>query len=361
MSIGDLTSIFAPSLEALLARIISKRGSDIRAAGESEKARQAIITAEMSAEFTNSMDYLKELLASFVHQIPRLAEGLAALVAREVIGLRRRQQAATGMDDESYDAMVEALVLLEMATPALRILFSEGGAHAELSVAGTGGFRLSTPTGGGHLVEVVQLQASLRRTKIPHEKALACFLQAFLNQRPLRMFAAHACAKYGGPNDPDYDLLLPDLRTGIEVKLFLAPAAFNDDKAATSAHEIAKQLRGYRSVGCDRIILLTNLETAACRELASAVEAKLEGAFKPEVRGIRFVDDLVRFAEELEAEVKRAETAAFEGRMRKLLEVAQQPEATPSVTTIDVYPETKPPEGREQVPPPQQGDEGVGG
>jgi hypothetical protein len=201
------------------------------------------------------------------------ADGMASSLVRDAVSLRRRQLAATGMSEDSYDSMLYALQRFDLCEHIIRIAYPENGLHFEMSLASQGEFKATGIMEGAKLVEWFRLKPDLAVLKRGQDNALAVFIADYINKRNPGPRRAYACAYYGDQDGPELDVVIPLLGIGFEVKLYQAPFAQTENKLKNLAKELSKQLPAYAGAGCEQIFYVSNLsEDMAASVLKKALD-----------------------------------------------------------------------------------------
>ncbi|MBL8921730.1 MAG: hypothetical protein JNJ54_22915 [Myxococcaceae bacterium] len=193
-----------------------------------------------------------------------LPQGMGWLASRLAVGamaLRERELAATGLSPARYVAMVQALVRIGAVHPLVRVARPPGNNAAEVTLASPSGLFGSTPTPGTRSLDVLRLDPALSALRAGEDRALPLFIAEFINHRLLGSPAAFACARYGNSDAPEFDVLVPEAKVGVEVKLFQGSNAKLVENLKAAAKKLAeKQLPAYRDLGCKKVLLVTNLD-----------------------------------------------------------------------------------------------------
>lgn len=222
-----------------------------------------MIGAYIASKFSGGpvMAELERRLPNFfsVGQLPLLTDAIASWLVRDAHVLRQRQIAAAGMTDEQYRAMLYSLRRLNLCERIARVAYPEEGFHFELSLSSPGEFRLTEARDDARLVEIFRLKPFLATFKQGQDVALAVFIADYINTQFSGPPQAFACAQYGEQDKPEFDVLIPALEVGFEVKLYQAPFAHTKNKLDNPANQLRKQIVGYAGIGCALLYYVSNL------------------------------------------------------------------------------------------------------
>lgn len=89
---------------------------------------------------------------------------------------------------------------------------------------------------------------------------------------------AYACARYGEKDEPEFDVVRPKLRLGMEIKLYHGPAVMTPDRIITAANDLSKQLAQYLQSGrFVRVLYVSNLEQSVANDVLQQARVICEG------------------------------------------------------------------------------------
>jgi hypothetical protein len=258
------------------------------------------------------------LIPSIIAELPAITDLVAKGLIDSCARLRVRLLGATGFDDEAYSDMIYALRRCEaLVGPILRAGFPQAGYHAELSLCGYGLAATALPD-DAHEANVYRLGRAIEALKRPDQDfALSIFVAAYVNRHAIvPEKQAFACARYGAPDTPEFDVLIPRLEYGFEVKLYGSPATLTKEKLAPRARELNTQLKNYFELAKARTVFyVTNLQKEdaqwvlreASRGLALPKDARVVAVAGLEDLMLVLNDVGLKLEQQLEA---RFETAA---------------------------------------------------
>jgi hypothetical protein len=268
---------FLPFMMGMLPDVVAKQGQQ---SGVDEKEA---IGAAIAAKLSNTaiMAELEKRFSSFVSvgQLPLLSDAIASWLIRDAHKLRQRQMAAYGMTDDDYRDMLYALRRFNLCERIVRVAYPEEGFQSELSLSSRGGFGLTDARDGARLVEVFRLAPALSALKRGREDALAVFIADYVNTQFSGPPQAFACAQYGGPDAPEFDVVIPVLGVGFEIKLYQSPFSQTRNKLENNAGQLKKQIPAYAGIGCAQLYYVSNLE----QEMAESVSRMVQDACGPGV------------------------------------------------------------------------------
>jgi hypothetical protein len=247
----------------------------IRIAQQPAVDEKEVIGAFIASKFSSGplIAELERKISAFfsVGQLPLLTDAIASWLVRDAYTLRQRQMAAAGMTDERYRAMLYSLRRLDLCERIARIAYPEEGFHFELSLSSPGEFRLTEARDDARLVEIFRLKPSLATFKQGRDNALAMFIADYINTQFNGPQQAFACAQYGEQSAPEFDVLIPALGVGFEVKLYQAPFAHTKNKLDNPANQLRKQMAGYADIGCALLYYVSNLNQSMAEDVLKKV------------------------------------------------------------------------------------------
>lgn len=266
---------FLPFVMGMVPDVVARQEQEPDADGKE------VMGAAIAAKLSNTaiMGEFEKRFSSFVNvgQLPMLSDAIASWLIRDAHKLRQRQMAAYGMTDEEYRAMLYALRRFNLCERIVRVAYPEDGFQSELSLSSRGGFGLTDARDGARLVEVFRLAPALSALKRGREDALAVFIADYVNTQYSGPPEAFACAQYGGQDSPEFDVVIPILGVGFEVKLYQSPFSQTRNKLENNAGQLRKQIPGYASIGCAQLYYVSNLE----QDMAESVLRKVQDASGP--------------------------------------------------------------------------------
>jgi hypothetical protein len=268
---------FLPFMMEMLPDVVARQEQ------EPDTDEKEVMGAAIAAKLSNTaiMGELEKRFSSFINvgQLPLLSDAIASWLIKDAHKLRQRQMAAYGMTDEDYRAMLYALRQFNLCERIVRVAYPEDGFQSELSLSGRGEFRLTDARDGARLVEVFRLAPALSALKRGRESALAVFIADYVNTQFNGPPQAFACAQYGTQDAPEFDVVIPILGVGFEVKLYQSPFSQTRNKLENNASQLKKQIPGYASIGCAQLYYVSNLE----QDMAESVLRKVQNACGPGV------------------------------------------------------------------------------
>jgi hypothetical protein len=228
----------------------------VQARGAAEEAIAGIV-GRLVSDNEELMQTGMTFLPTAIGQLGFLVDGLAFLIVDEAQQRRERQLAATGLTSARYAAMLAALRDLELVTPAVRVALP-ANRRPELAFTSELQFMSALPQGTPTL-EVLRVVPRVEALKVANESALAVFMSRYINAHLFHGTGAFASAQYGGAKQVEIDVAVPDLRLGVEVKVYNAPQVTNAQQIPNHANRLAAQFVQYKSVGVERFVYATNL------------------------------------------------------------------------------------------------------
>jgi hypothetical protein len=204
-----------------------------------------------------------------------VADGLADTVLTSGLAFRDRVIRGSGLSEDAYGEMIDSLRELRIIEgPLLRIAVPGGDSYPEISFAGPQGLRVTGTNEEAYWVDVYGLNAQLTQQKVGQDNALSLFIARYINQHSIaEEKVAYACAKYKGKSGSEFDVIVPDLECGLEVKLYeSAWTLHSDSKIKARKDKLEEQLQGYTAAGVRKIYLVTNLQPTAATELLRTID-----------------------------------------------------------------------------------------
>jgi hypothetical protein len=135
------------------------------------------------------------------------------------------------------------------------------------------------------------------------DHALSIFIASYINKHHAGPRRAFACAKYGESSDPEFDVVIPSLEIGFEVKLYQAPFAQKEETGL--AKKLESQVSGYRAIGCNELYYVSNLSKGAAESIVSRLSRDFpvtpiaSGVTEGTDELLSLLDDIVRRLGEL--------------------------------------------------------------
>jgi hypothetical protein len=199
-----------------------------------------------------------------------VTDGIADTLLTSGLGVRDRLVRGSGLSEDAYGAMIDALRELQIAEgPVLRVSLPPGDSYPEISFAGPQGLQVTDPHEEASCMDVYGLNARVTKHKIGQDNALSLFISRYLNQHSIsEEHVAYACARYKGKNEAELDVVVPELGCAFEVKLYeSAWTLHTDSKIKVRAEQLERQFRGYADAKVSKVYLVTNLQKSVATEL----------------------------------------------------------------------------------------------
>ena len=269
------------------------------------------------------------LVPMMVSRSSVLMGGVAGLMVDFAQRLRARQMASLGITADEYDEMVScARQVGGICAPVARVSWRDGGA-AELAIntSDADGWT-SEVAEDAAAIELLRVRPSLAALKsADRDVALPAFIAAYLGAmivqfEPVDVFAAADFDKPAG----EIDVFIPMLRLGYEVKLYHAPAAENPSTLSGKSGELVQQAALYAKLGCQKMVIVTNLNQHNTELLEQAVRQRHDGSLSIEfVAGDpdALLDHLEDTVSEIAAEAERRWKRRVKGQLAKADKQAQ--------------------------------------
>jgi len=299
----DLISRYLPQFMSSVAEKVADTSSHFNEPVTEEQKR--LFMADLAQQFAGKEQWqFDDLIPRVLAEWSRFAGGVTSWLARGATHLRQRQRAITGMTDEEYDGMLYALESFGLCENVARIAYPNRGFHSELSLTSGTEFTLTGFADDAQRVEVFRLSPNLALLKGKDgDHALSIFIASYINKHHAGPRRAFACVQYGESSDAEFDVLIPSLEVGFEVKLYQAPFAQKEETRL--AKQLDDQVSAYREIGCKEHYYVSNLSKSA----AESVVSKLAGDFPvtPIASGVTegtdellsLLDDIVRRLDEV--------------------------------------------------------------
>lgn len=226
---------------------------------------QELVGAAIASRGSDQMKEAERALGSIFGpgQLPLIADLASSSLVRAAHMLRQQQMAAAGMTDDRYRAMLYALRRYNLCERLLRVAYPAAGFYFELSLNSQGDFDATEVRDDARVAEIFRLKDPLANLKRGQETALALFIASYINTHYIGLPQAFACARYGASHEAEFDVVVPALRRGFEVKLYQSPSTLTENKYENPARDLRKQLPGYFKAGCERVYYVSNLRQGA--------------------------------------------------------------------------------------------------
>ena len=299
----DLISRYLPQFMSSVAEKVADTSSHFNEPVTEEQKR--LFMADLAQQFAGKEQWqLDDLIPRVLAEWSRFAGGVTSWLARGATHLRQRQRAITGMTDEEYDGMLYALESFGLCENIARVAYPYRGFHSELSLTSGTEFTLTGVNEDAQRIEVFRLNPELARLKSKDgDHALPIFIASYINKHHAGPRRAFACAQYGESSDAEFDVLIPSLEIGFEVKLYQTPFAQKEETGL--AKKLDSQVSAYRDIGCKEHYYVSNLSKSS----AESVVSKLSSDFQviPIASGVTegtdellsLLDEIVRRLDEL--------------------------------------------------------------
>ena len=223
-----------------------------------EDALRETVAATFGADRAEAA--IRGWVARTIDNVPHGNDFVAALLLLACDELGAKQRACSGLSEAQYRATVDAALrsggTLE---PVARVAYAPGAIHPEVAFASPGGAFATVAPPGSTTVSLFRLSEALSALKRGEDRLLPAFIAAYLNGRGTLTEPARACARTGGPDDAEFDLVVPALKLAMEVKVYQSPAATTDEKARSAGGDLRPQLRRYFEAGFEQVFFVTNL------------------------------------------------------------------------------------------------------
>ena len=265
-----------------------------------DEAQKRLLLADLAQQFAGKEQWqFDDLVPRLLAEWSRFAGGITSWLARGATHLRQRQRAVIGMTDEDYDGMLYALESFDLCENIIRIAYPNRGFHSELSLTSGNEFALTGVDDDAQCIELFRLNPDLTLLKAKgQDNALSIFVASYINKHHAGPPRAFACVQYGQSNDPEFDVLIPSLEVGFEIKLYQAPFAQKDE--APIVKRLDCQIPQYKDIGCKEHYYVSNLQKSAAESVVSKLSCDLKTT--PIAGGVTggmdelipLLDDLVR-------------------------------------------------------------------
>lgn len=259
----NLTSLFSSFTRQLIPSFIgvaANATSQLDEQNSEEEKETAVNSAVLQFARKDNLSQFDKVFSELFgsEQWLLIADAITSSLVRQADALRQRHLAATGMSEEQYDDMLNALTQFDLCEAIVRVAYSKGSFDFETSLSSKGGFKATAVFEGNGLVEIYRLNPQIAELKTHHDDALAMFISNYINKHH-GLRRAFPCARYGKQNESEFDVVIPALKRGFEVKLYQAPLSHAPNKLKTKAGELAQQLPGYYDQGFELVYYVTNL------------------------------------------------------------------------------------------------------
>jgi len=313
-------SVLKPLGKHAVRAVVENREQWAKNGAGSDDAAASVVASLVSDRKAGLNELLVPMLVS---RSGVLMGGIAGLIVDFAQRHRARHMASLGVSTDEYDVMVScARQVGGICSPVARVSWREGGA-AELAIntseadSWTSDVADDTAT-----IELLRVRPSLAELKsADRDVALPAFMAAYLGAMtvqfdPVDVFAA---AEFDG-HPGEIDVYVPMLRLGYEVKLYHAPAAESPSTLGGKSGELVQQARHYANLGCQKMVVVTNLDQHNTELLDQAVRERHDGLLSIEfVAGDpdALLDHLDDILAEIAAEADRRWKRKVKGHLAK--------------------------------------------
>jgi len=299
----DLMSRYLPQFMSSVAEAVADTSSRLSEPVTEEQKR--LFMADLAQHFAGKEQWqFDDLIPRVLAEWSRFAGGVTSWLARGATHLRQRQRAITGMTDEDYDGMLYALESFGLCENVARVAYPYRGFHSELSLTSGTEFTLTGVSEDAQRIEVFRLNPQLAQLKSKDgDHALSIFIASYINKHHAGPRRAFACAKYGESSDPEFDVLIPSLEIGFEVKLYQTPFAQKEEMGL--AKKLESQVSAYSDIGCKEHYYVSNLSKSAAESIVSRLSRDFpvtpiaSGVTEGTDELLSLLDDIVRRLDEL--------------------------------------------------------------
>ncbi len=285
---SDVTRIAGSFLERVVPPIVGV----VQETGKSSELTEGAFVAGFVARFVGQRDKIDSLvyghLAAAIQGAVAISEGIGAF-ALETLREKLRGILTNVLRPDEYQGMLMALLKLQLIEPRLQASLCGGCGNYCLTMSSNPQPVARCPKCGLEWLTLTLyvFHASIARFKTQNQD-LPLFISAYLRSKvgremPIGSPKVFPLA-YLGKRDSatvEVDVVVPDLRLGIECKEFEdANAPMTRPRLSRLADELTTQIRSYMSVGIKKVLVATNLNARSATKLGQALSKKL-----PELAG----------------------------------------------------------------------------
>lgn len=285
---SDLARIAGSFLERVIPPIVTVVQETGGRGDLSEEAFGAVFAARFVGQRDKVQSLLYGHLAGAIQGAVAVSDGIGAF-ALEALREKLRGILTNVLKPEEYPGMLLALQKLQLIEPRLQTSLCGGCGNYCLTISSNPQLLGRCPKCGLEWLTLTLyvFHSSITRFKTQNQD-LPLFISAYLRSKvaremPIGSPKIYPLAHLGNRESTtvEVDVVVPDLRLGIECKEFEdANAPMTRPRVGKLTDELVAQIQGYLAVGIKKILIVTNLNPRAGIKLSQALTKKL-----PELAG----------------------------------------------------------------------------
>lgn len=286
------TSDVARIAGSFLERVVPPIVGVVQETGKKGELTEGAFVAGFVARFVGQRDKIESLvyghLAGAIQGAVAISEGIGAF-ALETLREKLRGILTNVLRPDEYQGMLMALQKLQLIEPRLQASLCGGCGNYCLTISSNPQPVARCPKCGLEWLTLTLyvFHASIARFKTQNQD-LPLFVSAYLRSKvardmPIGSPKVFPLAHLGNRESTtvEVDVVVPDLRLGIECKEFEdANAPMTRPRLGKLTDELVAQIRSYLSVGIKKVLVATNLNARSAAKLGQALSKKL-----PELAG----------------------------------------------------------------------------
>lgn len=277
---------------SFLERVVPPIVGVVQETGKKGELTEGAFVAGFVARFVGQRDRIESLvyghLAGAIQGAVAVSEGIGAF-ALETLREKLRGILTNVLRPDEYPGMLMALHKLQLIEPRLQASLCGGCGNYCLTMSSNPQPVTRCPKCGLEWLTLTLyvFHSSIARFKTQNQD-LPLFISAYLRSKvareiPIGSPRIFPLAHLGNRDSStvEVDVVVPDLRLGIECKEFEdANAPMTRPRLGKLTDELVGQVRSYLSVGIKKVLIVTNLNPRATAKLGQSLSKKL-----PELAG----------------------------------------------------------------------------
>ena len=282
---------FMPLLIELLRKFKPEMftGSEKFKASKNESNTESAVSAKAKI-FTDVLSTFEktgnDLAGIFVEGAFKIGDFIAVMLITNLVEIRKNQL-TSGISDQDYELMINYLLKLGLIEPKFQASLCSECLNYELTISQYPSTRKMCPKCGNSVVvtALYLFKEPLSKIKSRNED-LPLFISAFLKKElSLQAFLTGEIGIYplvqivldDKRSKVEVDVHIPELKMGIECKLFETPVApMTASRVNSIADKFFVQMQRYVKVGIKDITIVTNLPKEKLEKINKTLKIKLE-------------------------------------------------------------------------------------
>lgn len=272
---------------SLLDKVVPPIVAVVQETREKGELTERTFVAGFVARFVGQTDKIQSLLyghlAGAIQGAVAVSDGIGAF-ALEALREKLRGILTNVLRPDEYPGMLIALQKLQLIEPRLQASLCGGCGNYSLTISSNPQPLARCPKCGLDWLTLTLyvFHSAIARFKTQNQD-LPLFISAYLRSKaaremPIGSTKIFPLAHFGSQESAtvEVDVVVPDLRLGIECKEFEdANAPMTRPRLGKLTRELARQILRYRSVGIKKVLIVTNLSPRSTDKLSRALAKKL--------------------------------------------------------------------------------------